>query len=157
MAAATDLFVSNIGGSPLLQFEDFNSNDAFPLLAHFRDKYLSYNDDIQGTASVAVAALLGAIKIQLGGAAGSASGGLISELKKHTYLFHGAGSANVGAAALLVNEAGVPKNRVFMTNSRGVIWQSADGKKGTRAPRILLGSRATSGELAIAASAPPLL
>ena len=42
MSAATDLF----GSSCLLQFEDFNSNDAFPLLAAFREKYLSYNDDI---------------------------------------------------------------------------------------------------------------
>ena len=31
----------------LLQFEDFNSNDAFPLLAAHRDTYLTYNDDIQ--------------------------------------------------------------------------------------------------------------
>ena len=60
MSAATDLF----GSSCLLQFEDFNSNDAFPLLAAFREKYLSYNDDIQGTAAVAVAALMGAMKVR---------------------------------------------------------------------------------------------
>ena len=39
-----------------------------------------------------------------------------------TFLFHGAGSANVGAAALLMNEAGVPKSQIVMTNSRGIIW-----------------------------------
>ena len=144
MAAASELFVSNVGGAPLLQFEDFNSNDAFPLLETYRSKYLSYNDDIQGTASVAVAALLGAIKIQKsgsgsgGGSGGSGGGGgeaaaasLIDELKKHTFLFHGAGSANVGAAALLMNEAGVPRSQIFMTNSRGVIWETADGKSGS--------------------------
>jgi len=60
MTAATELF----GKGCLLQFEDFNSNDAFPLLAEYHDKFLSYNDDIQGTASIAVAAVLGAIKIQ---------------------------------------------------------------------------------------------
>ena len=43
MAAATALF----GTECLLQFEDFNSNDAFPLLAAHRDTYLTYNDDIQ--------------------------------------------------------------------------------------------------------------
>ena len=126
MQAATELFTSNVGGVPLLQFEDFNSNDAFPLLAEYRDKYLTYNDDIQGTASVAVAALLGAIRISNGGTTD-----LIDELKKHVFLFHGAGSANVGAAALLVGEAGVPRSQVFMTNSRGVIWQAADGKSGS--------------------------
>ena len=126
MRAATELFASNVGGAPLLQFEDFNSNDAFPLLAEYREKYLTYNDDIQGTASVAVAALLGAIRISDGGTAN-----LIDELKKHRFLFHGAGSANVGAAALLVNEAGVPPSQVYMTNSRGVIWQAADGKSGS--------------------------
>jgi hypothetical protein len=59
MTAATDLFGKNC----LLQFEDFNSNDAFPLLESMRDKFLCYNDDIQGTAAVAVAGILGAIKV----------------------------------------------------------------------------------------------
>jgi len=136
MEAATELFVSSVGGSPLLQFEDFNSNDAFPLLAEYREKYLTYNDDIQGTAAVAVAALLGALRIRSGGGSSpsstvAAQASLNAELQSHVFLFHGAGSANVGAAALLVNEAGVPREQVFMTNSRGVIWQSADGKSGT--------------------------
>ena len=49
----------------------------------------------------------------------------MAELRAGTYVFHGAGSANVGAAALLMNEAGVPKSRIFMTNSRGIIWVSS--------------------------------
>ena len=60
MGAAAGLF----GPQCLLQFEDFNSNDAFPLLAEYRDQFLTYNDDIQGTASVAVAAVLGGLRIQ---------------------------------------------------------------------------------------------
>ena len=51
MGAARDLF----GRHCLLQFEDFNSNDAFPLLEEYRTKFLTYNDDIQGTAAVTVA------------------------------------------------------------------------------------------------------
>ena len=43
MGAAAGLF----GPQCLLQFEDFNSNDAFPLLAQYREQYLTYNDDIQ--------------------------------------------------------------------------------------------------------------
>ena len=60
MGAAASLF----GPQCLLQFEDFNSNDAFPLLAEYRKQFLTYNDDIQGTASVAVAAVLGGLRIQ---------------------------------------------------------------------------------------------
>ena len=44
MGAARDLF----GPHCLLQFEDFTSNDAFLLLEEYRNKYLCYNDDIQG-------------------------------------------------------------------------------------------------------------
>merc|ERR1719305_1253468 len=59
MSAACELF----GRGCLLQFEDFNSNDAFPLLAEYRDKFLCYNDDIQGTAAITVAGIMGAIKL----------------------------------------------------------------------------------------------
>mmetsp|Transcript_73109 Transcript_73109/g.117885 ORF Transcript_73109/g.117885 Transcript_73109/m.117885 type:complete len:613 (-) Transcript_73109:310-2148(-) len=122
MQAAVDVF----GKHCLLQFEDFNSNDAFPLLAQYRDKFLTYNDDIQGTAAVAVAGLLGGIKLR-----NPSCTNLIDELKKETFLFHGAGSANLGALSLLANEAGVPRDKLFVTNSRGVIWKSADGKEGS--------------------------
>ena len=37
----------------------------------------------------------------------------------------------MGAAALLMNEAGVPKSQIVMTNSRGIIWVSEDGKAGS--------------------------
>jgi len=122
MQAATDVFGKNC----LLQFEDFNSNDAFPLLAKYRDRFLTYNDDIQGTAAVTVAGLLGAIKLRK-----PECTDLISELKKETFLFHGAGSANIGALLLLANEAGVPRSQLFVTNSRGIIWKSEDGSEGS--------------------------
>merc|ERR1719395_419093 len=122
MQAAVDVFGKNC----LCQFEDFNSNDAFPLLAEYREKFLTYNDDIQGTASVAVAGLLGAIKLKK-----PECTDLISELKNETFLFHGAGSANIGALLLLANEAGVPRTQLFATNSRGIIWKTADGSDGS--------------------------
>merc|ERR1719161_3344333 len=126
MQAAVDVF----GRNCLLQFEDFNSNDAFPLLAEYREKFLSYNDDIQGTAAVTVAALLGAIKLKK-----PECTDLIAELKKETYLFHGAGSANIGSMKLLVEEAGVPKSQINVTNSRGVIWKESSAPKGPNQKR----------------------
>jgi len=120
MQAAVDLF----GKGCLLQFEDFNSNDAFPLLAEYRDKFLTYNDDIQGTASVAVAAILGGIKIQK-----PRCTSLIEEACNLRFLFHGAGSANLGGAMLLMKGAGVPPTNIFITNSSGIIWKN--GKEGS--------------------------
>jgi malate dehydrogenase (oxaloacetate-decarboxylating)(NADP+) len=117
MSAATEVF----GESCLLQFEDFGSNDAFPLLADYRDKYLCYNDDIQGTAAVVVAGLLGGIKLRQPQCAD-----LLGELKKQTILFHGAGTANLGTIDLLAKEGGVNRDQLFITNSRGLIWVGGD-------------------------------
>ena len=69
-------------------------------------------DDIQGTAAVAVAAVLGGIKIQK-----PECKELVVEARGLRYLFHGAGSANLGAASLLVNEANVPQSQVACTHS----------------------------------------
>ncbi|CAE8630418.1 unnamed protein product, partial [Polarella glacialis] len=121
MQAAADTF----GKGCLLQFEDFNSNDAFPLLAEFKDKFLTYNDDIQGTAAVAVAGLLGAIKLRRPDCTN-----LVEALRQECFLFHGSGSANIGTMALLASEVGVPKAQLFATNSRGLLWRDADGKDG---------------------------
>lgn len=39
----------------LIQFEDFQTNQAFDILDKMRDKYLCFNDDIQGTGGVVTA------------------------------------------------------------------------------------------------------
>jgi len=122
MVAATDLF----GEGCLLQFEDFNSNDAFPLLAEYRTKFLTYNDDIQGTAAICVAGIMGAIKLK-----NPKEKDLISALRRETFLFHGAGSANLGTLSLLHKEGGVPMSKLFATNSRGLIWRDEEGKDGS--------------------------
>jgi len=117
---------SVFGKHCLCQFEDFNSNDAFPLLAEMRNDFLTYNDDIQGTAAVTVAGLLGATRLRMPDAQD-----ILGEVRKQKYLFHGAGSANIGALSLLANEASVSMSQLFVTNSKGVVWKSADGKEGS--------------------------
>lgn len=48
----------------IVQFEDFQSKWAFKLLQRYRNDYRMFNDDVQGTAGVAIAGLLGAVRAQ---------------------------------------------------------------------------------------------
>ena len=72
-----------------LQWEDFATPHARPLLERYRDQLLTFNDDIQGTAAVALGAILGAVKV-----AGT-------PLKEQRVVMLGAGSAGIGVADLL--------------------------------------------------------
>ncbi|CAB3768464.1 NAD-dependent malic enzyme [Paraburkholderia humisilvae] len=72
-----------------VQWEDFANFNAVPLLAHYKDKLCTYNDDIQGTAAVALAGIFGALRI---------SGGKLTDQR---FLFLGGGSAATGIAELI--------------------------------------------------------
>jgi malate dehydrogenase (oxaloacetate-decarboxylating) len=69
-----------------LQWEDFATPHARPLLERYRDELLTFNDDIQGTAAVALGAILGAAEV---------TG---KSLKEQQIVMLGAGSASIGVA-----------------------------------------------------------
>lgn len=75
----------------LLQFEDFAQQHAYPLLERYKDQLCTFNDDIQGTASVAVAAILAATRVTN------------IPLKEHRVALLGAGSAGCGISEQLVH------------------------------------------------------
>uniref|UniRef100_A0A0D6R4F2 Malic enzyme n=1 Tax=Araucaria cunninghamii TaxID=56994 RepID=A0A0D6R4F2_ARACU len=71
----------------IVQFEDFQSKWAFKLLQRYRNQYRMFNDDVQGTAGVAIAGLLGAVRAQ---------GRPMSDFAKQKIVVAGAGSAGIG-------------------------------------------------------------
>jgi len=67
-----------------LQWEDFATPHARPILQRYHDELLTFNDDIQGTAAVALGTVLGAVKV---------TG---KSLKDQQIVMLGAGSAGIG-------------------------------------------------------------
>lgn len=75
----------------LLHWEDFAASNAHRILARYRDEICTFNDDIQGTAGVVVAAILSAIQTAH------------TPLAEQRIVIHGAGTAGIGIAQLLVD------------------------------------------------------
>jgi malate dehydrogenase (oxaloacetate-decarboxylating) len=99
-----------------LQWEDFANPHARPILERYRDELLTFNDDIQGTAAVALGAILSAIKV---------TG---KTLRDQQIVIFGAGSAAIGVADGLraaMKEEGLTeqeaRSRFWLLNSKGLL------------------------------------
>jgi Malic enzyme, N-terminal domain/Malic enzyme, NAD binding domain len=105
----------------VLQWEDFHKRNAFRLLEMYRRRIPSFNDDIQGTAAVALAGVLAALRITK------------QPIEEQRVVFIGAGEACTGIARLLASamrEAGAPPEKMrasrLVFDSRGLLREGVE-------------------------------
>jgi malate dehydrogenase (oxaloacetate-decarboxylating) len=102
----------------LLQWEDFAKHTAFRNLARYRDRVLSFNDDIQGTGATALAALMTAMRIRK------------STFADQRFVIVGMGQAGTGVGLhvlAMLKEEGLPaeeaRRRVFAVDRQGLLME----------------------------------
>ncbi len=108
--------VQKLFPNAMLHWEDFAASNATRILNHYKDQICTFNDDIQGTAAVVVAAILSAVRKSR------------TKLADQRIVVHGAGSAGIGIANQLIDcmvRAGMDeadaRSRFWCLSSRGLL------------------------------------
>jgi malate dehydrogenase (oxaloacetate-decarboxylating) len=113
----------------LLQWEDFAKQTAFKNLDRYRERILSFNDDIQGTGSTALAAMMTAMRIKK------------SRFQDERYVIVGMGQAGTGIAMnirAMLKEEGLTdeeaRKRVFAVDMQGLLIEDDPLLEGPQEP-----------------------
>ena len=116
------LGVKRVFPNALLQWEDFAKHKAFMLMERYRERLLSFNDDIQGTGATALAALLTAMKIKK------------TRLKDQRFVIVGLGQAGSGIAFHIraeLRDEGLSddeiRSRLFAVDAPGLVTEDWPG------------------------------
>lgn len=121
--------VTTLFPNAMLHWEDFGAGNAHRILERYSDRICTFNDDIQGTAAVVLAAVLAAVRLT----------GV--PLPKHRVMIYGAGTAGVGVADLVraaMVKAGLPEadtyEPFYVFNSRGLVVEGSEGIRDFQRP-----------------------
>ncbi|HET7371503.1 MAG TPA: NAD-dependent malic enzyme [Gammaproteobacteria bacterium] len=105
----------------LVQWEDFKKSNAFRLLDRYRERLLSFNDDIEGTAAVTLAGVMGACRV------------IGKPLEQQRTVILGAGAAGIGIARQLreaLRHAGLDdealRKAIVLLDSHGMLMAGTD-------------------------------
>ncbi|MCL7036807.1 hypothetical protein MKW94_005591, partial [Papaver nudicaule] len=117
----------------IVQFEDFQMKWAFETLHRYRKKFCMFNDDIQGTAGVALAGLLGAVRAQ---------NRPLSDFVKQKIVIVGAGSAGIGVlntakqavARMLGSNEAAAHNPFWLLDKDGLVTKDRKNLDPSAAP-----------------------
>ncbi len=111
----------------LLHWEDFGRSNAQTILDKYRDKILTFNDDIQGTGIMALAAVLGGLNISQ------------QKLTDQVFLTYGAGTAGMGIVNQIYDElkqqglsSEEAKKHFYLVDRQGLLFEDTTDLTGTQ-------------------------
>ncbi|KAF4720258.1 Survival of motor neuron--splicing factor 30, partial [Perkinsus olseni] len=135
--AMIDEFVSAVltrWPNAVIQWEDFSHPNAFMILDNYCNSIRTFNDDVQGTAGVVLAAILAGLRTRAYLQSKNSGTGQPSFTKKRysldgqRFVFAGAGGAAIGIVRLICEalaQEGVPleeaKSRIWLVDSKGLV------------------------------------